>query len=245
MYLQLFFCPSQLFFFVQGPNMDRHQGLGYLRRAALINDSPQGPADCFIGWDPTSKLRFANLFDEAMQRGILFQRPVRTSSLHQISEVPAKAQERVWTVQNSYSMGLRDKQVWDKVWDKLHLSTGKKGKPKETKPRTSSRRPTKDKLKEKEKLKKVQEKAVEKFKRSPQFQKEVHRAAILLHDRWVLKTLDKITTMTMDLYVQALKKDNQKFVQKNLRSTSSQPSISVYQVSETIGLQLGGGVESI
>ena len=64
---------------------------------------------------------------------------------------------------------------------------------------------------------------------------------MLLHDRWVLKTLDKISTMTMDLYAQALRKDNK----KNLRSTSSQSSISVYQVQETIGLQLGGGVERI
>ena len=136
---------------------------------------------------------------------------------------------------------------------KLHInlpeSTSKNGKPKETKPRTSSRRPTKDKLKEKEKLKKVQEKAVEKFKRSPQFQKEVHRAAILLHDHWVLKTLDKISTMTMDLYVQALKKDNKKFVQTCRITTttrsSSQSSTSVYEVDRNLPVHCHYGVESI
>ena len=230
--------------------MDRHQGLGYIMRAALISDSPQGPADCFVGWSPTRKLRFANLFDEAMQRGILFQRPVRPSSLHQISEFPAKPQS-----QQRQSQGLRNMQVWDRAMRKLHFTTcsgtckctdNAKDKLKDKKGKDKLKdKKGKDKLKEKEKLKIVQQKAVEKFKKSPQFQKEVHRAAILLHDQWVLKTLDKISTMTMELYVQALKKDNQKFVQKNLRSTSSQPSISVYQVSETIGLQLGGGVESI
>ena len=231
--------------------MDLHQGLGYLRRAALISDSPQGPADCFVGWSPERKVRFAALFEEAMQKGILLQRPDQTSRQDQVpTEVPAKAQERVWTVQHSHSMGLRDRQVWDRVFQKLHLnlpessrsSTDKKGKPKETKPRTSSRRQTKDKFKDKEKMRKVQEKAVEKFKRSREFQKAVHQAAMLIHDRWVLKTFEqsalKMNKFTMNLYAQAMKKDLQKKLQKKMKnaqicrstSTSSQSPTSVYQV---------------
>ena len=147
-------------------------------------------------------------------------------------------------------MGLRDRQVWDRVSQKLHLnlpessrsSTDKKGKPKETKPRTSSRRQTKDKFKDKEKMRKVQEKAVEKFKRSRAFQRAVHQAAMLIHDRWVLKTFEqsalKMNKFTMNLYAQALKKDLQKKLQKKMKnaqicrstSTSSQSPTSVYQV---------------
>ena len=99
--------------------VDPHQGLGYLRRAAFISDSPQGPADCFVGWSPEAKCRFASSFEAGLKMGIKFHRlPKPEADQMAPTEVPAKAQEKVWTCVGPVwetSQGLRNMQVWDRA----------------------------------------------------------------------------------------------------------------------------------
>ena len=71
------------------------------------------------------------------------------------------------------------------------------------------------KLNEKEKAQAAAKRAVEKFKKSKDFQKCVHQAAVLLHDKWICKTMNKMSLMTMNMYSQQKNKVCQKSKTKN------------------------------
>ena len=177
MYLQLCFCTSSICSFVL-IQMDYNHGLGYLRRASLINDSPQGPADCFVGWDPIQKCRFAEAYETGMKLGVLFTRLPKVEQKAMIKDWDGKSQD------NNGKSGISK--------GKLNQKEKAQGK-------------CKVKLNEKEKAQAAAKRAVEKFKKSKDFQKCVHQAAVLLHDKWIFKTMNKMSLMTMNMYSQQKK----------------------------------------
>ena len=91
-YLQPCFCPSSICSFVS-IQMDPCHGLGYLRRASLISDSPQGPADCFVGWDTIQKCRLADAYEAGMKLGILFTRLSKVEQTAMIRDWDGKGQD--------------------------------------------------------------------------------------------------------------------------------------------------------